>query len=222
MAVVLPGVNQVYRMLRVLPLLGSRVKGPLLISRESSTPFAESFRLLALNVTSALAQEQGKGVVVISAFPGDGRSLVAANLAIALAERQPTVLDDADSQATTPLGGMFKQDSGGIDRLPDALRQVARAADRPRLWLTSTRGTHANGTNGVQEIVRAASNAAIFTILDSPPATVSSEAFFLAREVGHVVYVVRRVAQDLEVHRRVQEQLRRLDARIVGLVVNEA
>ncbi len=224
MAVVIPGVNQVYRRLSALSLFGSRVKGPhLLISRESSTPFAESFRLLALNVGSALAQEPCKGVVVMSAYPGDGRSLIAANLAIALAERQPTILGDADSRATTPVGSMFKLEGGGrSDGLPDALRQVVQAADRPRLWLTATHQSHVDGANGLQEIIRAASSAAIFTVLDSPPATVSSEAFFLAREVGHVVYVVRRVAQDMEVHRQVREQLRRLDARIIGLVVNEA
>lgn len=224
MAVLIPGVNQVYRRLRVLPLVGSRVKRPhLLITRESSTPFAESFRLLALNVGSTLAREPHKAVVVMSAHPGDGRSLIAANLAIALAERNPTVLGDADSQATTPVGSMFKVDGGGrSDGLPEALRQVVKAADRPGLWLTSTHQSHVGDRDGLQEIIGAASTAEIFTVLDSPPATVSSEAFFLAREVGQVVYVVRRVAQDMEVHRHVREQLRRLDAQIIGLVVNEA
>ncbi len=208
----------------MLPLLKSRVKGPhLLISRESSTPFAESFRLLALNVGSRLAGEPSKAVVVMSAYPADGRSLIAANLAIALAEHHPTVLGDADSRATTPLASMFNPNGAGRgDDLPDELRQVVQAVDRPRLWLTEMHQSQLDGANGLQEIIGAASGASIFTVIDSPPATISSEAFFLAREVRHVVYVVRRVSQDMEVHRHVQEQLRRLGARIIGLVVNEA
>jgi len=233
MAIVIPGVSQLYRRLSVLPMLGSRVKGPdLIMDPESSGPFAESFRLLALNSNAALAEATNKGVVVMSAFPEDGRSLIAANLASALAERGGAILHDGDSRATTPVGTMFSRDgvssaarnegSNARGSLPEYLREIVQPANRSQLWLTSARSSHPREAERLGEIVRTASGAGMITVVDSPPATISSEAFSLAQEAGQVIYVVRRVAQDMDVHRQVREQLRRLNADIIGLVMNEA
>ena len=231
MAIVIPGANRLQRTLRALPLLGSRLEATDLVMNAGSTdPLAESFRLLALNVNVALADRASKGVVVVSANPGEGRSLVAANLAMALAERQGTILHDGHARAAMPVSAMFKpvvvsngaQKNGGSPSaaLPAALADIARPAGS-RLWLTNARSPQPLESARLGEVVRTASAAGIVTVVDSPPARLSSEAFALAQEVGQVVYVVRRVAQDMEVHRQIKEQLLRLNADVVALVVNE-
>lgn len=230
MAIVIPGASRLHRRLRALPMLGSRLETrQLLMNAASSNPFAESFRLLALNVNAALADKAVKGVVVVSANPQDGRSVVAANLAIALAERQGTILHDGHSRAEMPIGAMFQhhnpstgaRDVGPSGVLPAALAEIAQPAGGSRLWLTGARNSLPTDPTRLGEILRTASNAGLVTVVDSPPAKLSSEAFALAQEVGQVVYVVRRVAQDMDVHRQIKEQLQRLNAQIVGLVVNE-
>ncbi len=233
MAIVIPGVSQLQRWLSVLPVVGSRVATPdLLMNPESSGAFAESFRLLALNISVALTERPSKGVVVMSAFPKDGRSLIAANLASALAERGETMLHDGDSRATTPIGTMFtwdgvngaagRQGSRDIVELPEYLRELVQPVNRAQLWLTGGRSSYSGKAGRLDEILRTASGAGIVTVVDSPPASVSSAAFSLAQEAGQVVYVVRRVAQDMDIHRQIREQLRRLNVDIVGLVMNEA
>ncbi|HSP55433.1 MAG TPA: hypothetical protein VLS25_07575 [Dehalococcoidia bacterium] len=232
MAIVIPGASQLYRRLRFLPLVGSRAREEeQLMDATSTSPFAESFRLLALNINAVLADQPIKGVVVMSAYAEDGRSFIASNLSVALSERQPTILHDGHSRAREPVGALFKRNflppgdaNGGQDsaRLPSPLGEIARPAGGPQLWLTSARNTHPSETSHLGEIVRTASGAGITTVVDTPPASTSSEAFALAQEVGKVLYVVRRRPQDMEIHQRIRDQLQRLNATIIGLVTNEA
>lgn len=49
-----------------------------------SSPFAEEFRSLALRVREQLAGESASSVLVTSALPGEGKTLTACNLALAL------------------------------------------------------------------------------------------------------------------------------------------
>ena len=74
----------------------------------------------------------------------------------------------------------------------------------------------------IQKMIETASRAGLFVIVASPPARLSSEAFALASNVGQVLYVVRRRVQDMEVHGEIKEHLDRLNARILGIVLNEA
>lgn len=232
MAIVIPGANQLYRRLRFLPMVRSRLLDEeQLMDSTSTSPFAESFRLLALNINASLKNKPTKGVAIVSAYPGDGRSFVAANLAVAMAERQPTILHDGHARAESPLGALFKPrnlvsgngaSSATFDQLPATLSQIARPTQGPQLWLTDSRPTHASDAHGVSDIVRTATDAGFVTVIDTPPASISSEAFALAQEVGQVVYVIRRRPQDMEIHERIRGQLDRLDTEIIGLVTNEA
>jgi len=232
MAIVIPGAIQLYRRLRFLPLLGSRLQEEeQLMNTMSTSPFAESFRLLALNINAALKDKPAKGVVVMSAYSGDGRSFVAANLAVAMAERQPTILHDGHSRADSPVADLFRTHSltsgnGGpsakANQLPSTLGDIARPTHGSQLWLTGSRNPQPSDTDRLGEIIRTASDAGITTVVDTPPASISSEAFALAQEVGQVVYVVRRRPQDMDIHKRIRDQLERLDTDIIGLVTNEA
>src|SRR5262245_23255671 len=49
------------------------------------SPFAEAFRDLALRLRERLVSEEGTSVLVTSALPGEGKTLTACNLALALA-----------------------------------------------------------------------------------------------------------------------------------------
>jgi hypothetical protein len=222
------GANQIYKRLRFLPLIGSRaIEQERIMNATSTSPFAESFRLLALNVNVALKDKPVRGVVVMSAFPDDGRSFVAANLAVAMSERQPTILHDGHSRAESPVGSLFNPhllpsgNNEGPRGLPSPLDDLPRSSYGPQLWITGSRYPHPSDTDRLGEIVRTASGAGITTVVDTPPASLSSEAFALAQEVGKVLYVVRRRSQSLEIHRQIREQLERLDAQMIGIVTNE-
>jgi capsular polysaccharide biosynthesis protein/Mrp family chromosome partitioning ATPase len=71
---------------------------------------AESFRRLRLSLTPALATRGAQSLAVTSLARGDAGPAVAANLALALAERGPTVLVDVDAHAGR-IAGQFGMDS---------------------------------------------------------------------------------------------------------------
>ena len=59
--------------------------------------FAEAFRAVRTNVLFSSAQEGSRSLVVTSTGPGEGKSMVASNLAISLAQAgQRMLLIDAD------------------------------------------------------------------------------------------------------------------------------
>jgi polysaccharide biosynthesis transport protein len=87
---------------------GSLIRRAGLLIRRASLPIrtadrglsaAESFRRLRLSLTSGLVTRHAQSLAVTSLAPGDPGPEVAANLALALAERGPTVLVDADARA---------------------------------------------------------------------------------------------------------------------------
>src|SRR4051812_46284283 len=68
-------------------------QGARLLTNDVSPEFAESFRLLAFNLSALHARGAGmRSLLVASAFHGDGRSLTTANLAIALAGEGASVM----------------------------------------------------------------------------------------------------------------------------------
>ena len=66
-------------------------------SDNESAVLAEAFRMLRTNLQYMQVDDPPRAIVMTSSLPGDGKSFIAANLAISLANTgQPTVLIDAD------------------------------------------------------------------------------------------------------------------------------
>jgi Mrp family chromosome partitioning ATPase len=194
------------------------LRGRLLVSSNPEGPLAESFRLLAANVAALLARAARRALVVVSPNPGDGRSLVAANLAIAMSERHRVLLVEED---TRTLSGLLSADIVRRNGIPPELARSVMETSQLGVYVKP----RADGAPLVSEelnaTIAAASMDGMFTIIDSPPALRSSDAFLLAQRAGSVLYVVRKDAGPLDVHRQVRKHLELLDAHIIGLVLNE-
>ena len=191
----------------------------LLISRRPSGPLTESFRLLAANVEALLAGDRRRALVVVSANAGDGRSLVAANLAIALAEQHRVLLVEEDQRTLSRLflSGNRLQRNG----IPASLRRSVLETNQTGIYIRP-------GTDGPQLLhhdlastIDVASADGMYTIIDSPPASQSSDAFLLAQQARNVLYVVRKDTASMEMQRQIRKHLERLNANIIGLVLNE-
>lgn len=188
----------------------------------TSGPYAEAFKLMAMNLSLMLDGATRRGVVVMSANRSDGSGSVATNLAIAMAQRGPVLLiassapDDGEHSTF-----MSWSRNGDMNPLPEHMRHMAAATEHKRLWLFTLEALSLSTfPSNVGSLIDDVTAAGFTTIVDAAPATVSAEAFELALEVGQVMYVVRQVG-NLEVHRRIREQLTRLGVRVLGLVANE-
>lgn len=208
---------------------GRRALNPLkrtnVIERPESipdSPFGEAMRLLALNLRVMLSDRLNKGVAVVSAYPGDGRSSIAANTAVALAEGGDVLLVDSYNTDRSTLREVFapRRPGNGKSR-PQSMPATTYATYHDHVWLLNGAGGRPATLGALSAAVQEVSAEGVFTIVDTPPAAMSSAAFSLAREVGQAIYVVRDRKRDINVHRAIRDQLRRLDVDVLGLVVNE-
>src|SRR5262245_10547966 len=86
----------------LLPALSRKDQEPYpLVNNGVAANFSEAFRTIRTNVLFASAQEGPRSLGVTSTGPGEGKSVVASNLAISLAQaRQRVLLVDADMRRT--------------------------------------------------------------------------------------------------------------------------
>jgi len=185
-----------------------------LLRGRASAAYAETFRVLALQVLGSAQDRDLRSLLVMGAYPGDGRTTTVANLAIALAASGKRVVAvDADSACPT-LASLF----GLAPR--DAEHGPVDADVRGVPVLTLAPGSNGDGTR-TNELLGRLREQADFVLVDSPPCSRASDGFGLAPLVDAVLYVVRRRQQDVQLQRSVQSQLSRLGANVLGVIYNE-
>lgn len=178
--------------------------------------------------------KNGKRVMVTSAFPGEGKSFVAINLALSIAaERdQKVLLVDADvARPTIPDELGFEAQAGLMDWLIDGNLDVAQLVlqtDVDKLAILPAGRQHAQAT----ELLASASMNRLLdqisarfpdriVIFDSAPLLVTTETRVLAQYMGQVVMVVE---SGRTPKAAVQEALATIEgtAEVIGMVLNKA
>ncbi len=203
------------------------------VLRFPQSPFAGRSRVLRASLFSAgLLRPSSLAVGVVSCWPGEGRSTVAANLAHLLAaSAEPTVLIDADLNGPSLTRALARGVHEGLSEVlashttPLQLPEV-RIADDLVLVPAVGAGQEADpntfiGSNDMRELmvgIRVGRN----VVVDLPPLHVSSD----AQAIGHMLDgVILIVEVDRTLIGDVVEAVRSLkaaDVRLLGLVLNKA
>src|SRR6185437_1451246 len=144
--------------------------------------------------------EQLQCVVVASSLPGEGKTTVAVNLALALAQHRKTCLVDADLRRPCVAAACgLSNDTGlgdvmaGSVRLEDALLSMDST---PRLSvLPGGRGSderaHAVASTAMQSIVRSLRSWFDYVVIDSAPILPYAEGRVLSTMADGVIFVTR-------------------------------
>ena len=202
----------------------------LLRPEDDRLPFVESFR----NLRSSLLYLDSKvpyprRLLITSSVPNDGKSLVAANLAVSLAlSGSRVLLVDADLRkghmherfglkVEKGLGQMLVQHLNWrtlvMDTKVDKLKLLARGASEKN-------ATEFFFTTDMESFVNQASTEFDFVIVDTPPVMAADDAASLAPRMDGVLFVVRAEATSARVARAAINLLRQRKARVLGLVLN--
>jgi succinoglycan biosynthesis transport protein ExoP len=190
---------------------------------------AEAFRGLRTSLYFSTSDKPHKVLQVTSPNKGDGKSTVAANLAISIAQSGKTVLlIDADFRRPRQhkLFGMAGETGMSTVLLGEAELKEAIQPTRISQLSILPCGPRPNNpaelltSQGFQELLAAVRDQYEFVIVDTPPVLVVSDPSVVAPRVDGVLLTIRVSKNGRPDAERAKEMLVTLGANIVGVIVN--
>jgi tyrosine-protein kinase Etk/Wzc len=194
------------------------------------SPIAESFRHLRTNVQYAQLDKPLKTILVTSPNPKEGKSTIAANLAITFAQtEQRVLLIDADMRRPT-IHSLFglKKDPGLTDFLfgTATLQEVTWEGVLDNLWIINAGTTPPNpaeilGSIKMKKFIETVRLAYDIVIFDSPPVLAVTDAVVLATAVDGALLVVSSDRTHVQTLEKATETLKGIGRTAVGVVLND-
>ena len=203
---------------------------PPVVVRSPRSPAAEAYRTLRTNLQFASLDRDLRTVLVTSAADGEGKTTVAANLGVALAEAGSRVLLlDADLRRPG-LHRLFELPlAPGLSNalLDEESEPPIRATAVPGLSVLSAGDPPPNPAEFVASrrltgLLARLRSSFDYVLVDAAPLTLVADAAALAPSVDGVVMVVSAGKTKRDLARRAREQLAVVGARVLGVVLNNA
>jgi len=224
-----------YSPIAVIPRIAGRKRDPIYRLVTILMPLssaAEAFRSLRTNLAFSSVDAPIKSMVVTSGVGDEGKSTIAANLAVVLAQEGHTVLlVDADLRRPS-LHEMFRleQSSGLTSLLNFADVKIDRVAHRTEViglrvitsGLTPPNPVELLGSHRMETVMADLLAAADIVILDTPPTGPVSDAAILSRLVDGVLLVAASRRTRTATLQHAADAVTRASARIIGVVLNAA
>lgn len=220
-----------------LPILGTIIddpkasKDPLVVHTHLRSPRAESFRSLRTNLQFVNVDGSPRSFVITSSAPGEGKTTVATNLALSLAQSGASVaLVDADLRKPTVAKRMGVDGEVGLSSLLAGmveLEDVIHRWGKDELFVLPAGRIPPNpsellGSREMQNLLAKLTEHFDYVIIDSPPVLAVTDAAVLSRFAGGTILVA---AVGLARKNEVAAGLEALDGianRISGVVVTRA
>lgn len=200
-----------------------------LIGRSAPASFSESIRGLRTAVMFSSTSEDANSVVVTSTAPGEGKTVIASNLAEALAQAgHRTIVIDGDMRRPR-VHEMFRlaQEPGLSNVLGGdvALTASIRQTGNPHLHVLPAGLIPPNpaellGSKRYLDLLEELAGSYDWVVIDAPPVMAVTDATVIAAGASGVVFVV---GSEMTPRRNAQiavEQLLGVRARIAGAVLN--
>lgn len=190
----------------------------------------ENFRVLRSNVQFTLVNSAGRKLQVTSSVPGEGKSYVASNLAIAMAlDGRRVVLVDADLHRPTvhsvfdvPRQPGLTNVLVGSVRLLDSLQEVGI----PNLRILTAGSAPPNpvellNSPAMDAVMEMLDREADVVIFDTPPLLATSDSQVMSSKVDGVIYVMQLGRVPRSAVQRSFELLQQAQAHVAGMVFNK-
>ncbi len=201
----------------------------LVMLADPHSPTAEAYRSLAANLQFAYADRQLQTIGVTSAAEGEGKSTTVANLAVALAQNgRRVIVVDADLRrpeqhnlfALTREYGLSNALQGGETQL--LLQETAAAGVQVLVsGPTPANPLEALGSRRFDQVLALARAQAEFVLVDTPPAGALADTAMLAPRLDGMLLVVSAGRTKRDLARRARDQLERVNANLLGVVLTD-
>jgi len=215
--------------LGLVPALFSKDLHDPLISKGVPANFSEAFRAVRTNVLFSSADEGPKVIVVTSAGPGEGKTLVASNLAVAMAQAaQRVLLMDADMRRPR-VHSLFgiAQEPGLSNVLVGNAKpsDAVRITSVPGLWAMPAGMIPPNpaellGSKRFKEFLGTLGQHFDILIIDTPPVMAVTDSSIAAHIATGVIFVLGAEMTTRHTAQRAVEQLAHARPKFLGAILN--
>ena len=208
---------------------------PLIHRSRDMAGFDEAVRLLRLRVEKAMEEENRKVLLVSSAIPGEGKTTIATNLAVSLAQKgKKVLLIDSDLRNPSVVNTLStkKRPLTSRNSLVDYIKGSATVMDMiqpselENLFVIPGGTGSKNGYSGqlsddrMARLIQAGRNLYDYVILDTPPCSLLADAAEIAVFADAGLLVIR---QDFAARDQIVDGIERLsDAKLplIGCALN--
>jgi capsular exopolysaccharide synthesis family protein len=216
---------------RPQPVGPAATREELIVFDQPMSPAAETFRMIRTNLTFMSPDDPLRSLVITSALPFEGKTTIASNLAISLAQFGRSVLL-VDSDLRRPrLHRVFEVDNDiGLTTLIQGGAPFDAAVRRTKIDGLSVLTSGPIPTNP-SELLHSVTFGRVkeellqrfdYVLFDSPPMGAVTDAAILARQVDGVLLVVRAGNSTLHAVSGARKQLDSVSAHLLGAVLNNA
>ena len=210
---------------------------------KGSSHVLENYQTLSTNIKYANIDEPVKSILVTSAGPGDGKTSIVNNLGITMAKSGMKVLIIDVDLRRPRQHRIFQQDR--VPGITDFLTQKVEPADSQQLAIDELSetglirptsvdnlyllpaGSHVSNpgmlitSEKIRELIRDLAGQYDMILVDSPPLLSVADPVILSNEIESTLLVIKSGETKQEMAVQAKESLERVDAQILGIVLND-
>jgi len=199
------------------------------VAKNPNSVLAENFRLLRSNIDFFRISNPLKTILITSPSQGNGKTTIAANLALSVAQGdEQVVLVDADLRRPAVHAALKMSKNPGLSDViinKSDIQGVVRHLDDENLNVITAGEVPQNitevvGSKRISSILSGLKESYEMVIVDAPPLIIS-DSYNLASKVDGVILIMEPGVTSEEQARTIKEQLDRSEAKVLGIVFNK-
>ncbi|GGK83668.1 chromosome partitioning protein [Ornithinimicrobium pekingense] len=201
---------------------------PLVLEIDPHSPRSEAFRALRTNLLYVNPDDPARTLLVTSTVPGEGKSTTSVNLALTLAETGAAVcLIEGDLRRPRMLEYMGLESAAGLTDIlvgradpEDVMQPYVGGLQVLGCGAIPPNPSELLGSTAMERLLERLSRDFDYVIIDAPPVLAVTDAAVLSTVVDGTMIVVGAGVVNRDPLQRAITTLERVDANILGLVLN--
>lgn len=206
----------------------------LVIVDKPNSAFGEEIKKIRTNLMFSNLDDDMKVVMITSSIPGEGKSFVSSNLAVAFAQADERVLlidCDLRKGRLKKIFNIPPEENGLSDLLinknwAEVYKEYINKTDVKDLFVMTSGSYPPNpsellASNRFEDLLNELKRYFNIIILDCPPIVGLNDAFVLAKKADRSILVANCEKTSMEVLEKSKNELEKMDVKLAGIILNE-